>query len=524
MAKIRKAVFRNGMVMLSLLAVIVLSGSVAQAQLECGARVSMPETARAEGVTEVVGTIELRCAPKDLDPDTVFGPQTATVPAMLEVAIQLNTSITNSSDSDGNVEVVAEDNNLGFTVGGISLTGRVLNQTTPGADIADTVFGDGEVSADGDMIMWEIATDTTGTGATDPLNLSGTDDGFSLMIAGVRADASAVGDGENITVNVLVDGDAINSTPIKVADVTTGIDLTVTMASGLQCIVPMVKDDDGEDMYTAVATIKFVEGFASAFTDDHSLVLNLRGIPENVTVMASLAGTGIANDPMVDENAQPVLQGDLAPVTLADSGRDSDGIVVLSAGSGQVIYTFDDEIEGDTALEGTDPLDPKEWNTVTLTFKWESGANPSGIGTGSVAVSYYPVGGDKTPRYTAGETNEVIEVGDCVTSLLFPFVTNIYGYETGVAITNTSPSAGACMLSFSGTDAPADDMEIMVAANSVTTFGVASMAPGFQGFIDAECKFRNGKGFAFISNGFDSMGGPTAAHGYLVADEIVSSD
>ena len=35
---------------------------------------------------------------------------------------------------------------------------------------------------------------------------------------------------------------------------------------------------------------------------------------------------------------------------------------------------------------------------------------------------------------------------------------------------------------------------------------------------------ENGKGFAFISNGFGSMGGPTAAQGYLVADELQESD
>ena len=61
MAKIRKAVFRNGIVMLSLLAAIVLSSSVAYAQ-DCIARANMANTVRAEGMTETVGGIELRCA------------------------------------------------------------------------------------------------------------------------------------------------------------------------------------------------------------------------------------------------------------------------------------------------------------------------------------------------------------------------------------------------------------------------------------------------------------------------------
>ena len=49
MAKIRKAVFRSGIVMMSLLAAIVLSGGVAQAQ-ECVAFAKQPATtARADG-------------------------------------------------------------------------------------------------------------------------------------------------------------------------------------------------------------------------------------------------------------------------------------------------------------------------------------------------------------------------------------------------------------------------------------------------------------------------------------------
>ena len=47
------------------------------------------------------------------------------------------------------------------------------------------------------------------------------------------------------------------------------------------------------------------------------------------------------------------------------------------------------------------------------------------------------------------------------------------------------------------------------------TYGLSVIAEGFQGFLDVNCNFRNGHGFAFISNGFGSMGGPTAAQGYL---------
>ena len=75
----------------------------------------------------------------------------------------------------------------------------------------------------------------------------------------------------------------IKFSPIKLADVTTGLAITVTAATeGLQC----------EPRVMNVATIKFVEGFASALRDTDSLVVAFRDIPEGVTVTPSMMGTG----------------------------------------------------------------------------------------------------------------------------------------------------------------------------------------------------------------------------------------
>ena len=50
------------------------------------------------------------------------------------------------------------------------------------------------------------------------------------------------------------------------------------------------------------------------------------------------------------------------------------------------------------------------------------------------------------PRYASGPTNDVITIEDCTTTLLFPFVTNQLGYNTGLAITNTSEGSGSCTI------------------------------------------------------------------------------
>ena len=81
------------------------------------------------------------------------------------------------------------------------------------------MFGDGELTEDGDAIEWTKI-------ATSGLNLTPdarTERGFNLIISGIRANASMVGDGEDIMANVMVGGTVVNSAPIKVADVTEGL-------------------------------------------------------------------------------------------------------------------------------------------------------------------------------------------------------------------------------------------------------------------------------------------------------------
>jgi hypothetical protein len=508
MAKIRKAVFRSGIVMLSLLAAIVLSSSVAYAQ-ECLAT-AKSNTVRAEGRTEVVGDINLRCR----IPEAKFGVDSSPLDAtdngddvMSTITVELNADITNEATAE-KVEFVAADD-LGYAAGGINLSAVEL--TAEGAldtgviDIPATIMGSLE---DSTTIEWEIANTLLDLVANN-------DDGFSLTIKGIRVDASAVGAGEDVTAIVSFNDTAVHSTPRKVSDVTTGLVVEVDAASGLQCVAE-----------EQTATILIKEGFKSAFTADHSFTLTFRNIPENVMVKPGRTQSSGDADALRDDKA------DLAEVMIQEgttSGLDEDGYVELTAtGTGEVTYDFEvtEAVEADanavppvvgvtaTAYEAN----IEEWLTLEVTFKWKAGTVPLSSES-SVIVSFAPVSTTKLPSFVVGPSMSVLEVEDCTTSLVFPFVTNMYGYETGVAITNTSSEGGMCMLSFSGME---DDMEVMVMAESVTTFGVSMMAPGFQGFIEAECEFREGKGFAFITNGFGTMGGPTAAQGYLVADDSIA--
>ena len=253
-------------------------------------------------------------------------------------------------------------------------------------------------------------------------------------------------------------------------------------------------------------------------TRNSVLVLNFRGIPDGVTVMASLTGEGTA---LKDDGS------DLAPLDLVtgeDEGADEDGMVTLSSvGAGEVMYKFDTGFPGDDAEEAVFDLDnddtfrhiddgTKEWNTVEITFKWKAGEPPLDMGT--VTVSYEPVSSDTDdiPRYASGPTNDVITIGDCTTTLLFPFVTNKHGFNTGLAITNASEGSGSCTLEYSGSDAPGDMTSQPVAGGAQWLNLVSSIAPEFQGYVTASCEFRDAHGFAFITGGGTP---PSLAQGYL---------
>ena len=165
------------------------------------------------------------------------------------------------------------------------------------------MFGDGELSEDGTTIEWEEIPQAN-------LNFDGTNNGFNLVVEGIRANAAMVGDGEDIMVNVMVGGVTVNSTPIKVADVTTGLEVKADVAEGLQC-------SDTDD---AMSTITIQEGFSDAImsmaaadgadeaavdaavANSDSLLVTFTGIPEGVAVMVpAMVGVGMIENPDADE-------------------------------------------------------------------------------------------------------------------------------------------------------------------------------------------------------------------------------
>jgi hypothetical protein len=126
-------------------------------------------------------------------------------------------------------------------------------------------------------------------------------------------------------------------------------------------------------------------------------------------------------------------------------------------------------------------------------------------------------------------------VATCATNLLFPFVTNVGGFDTGIALANTSSdpfgtaaSPGSCSLNLYGTGLPSPSTGIAAPnptggatpyvqpAGSVNAFLLSGIAPGMTGYAIAVCNYQYGYGYAFIEQGLGSNAG--VAEGYVAVN------
>jgi hypothetical protein len=125
------------------------------------------------------------------------------------------------------------------------------------------------------------------------------------------------------------------------------------------------------------------------------------------------------------------------------------------------------------------------------------------------------------PRFIADATaaRTLFNINGCRTVLLYPYVTNIQGFDTGLAIANTSTDpfgtgaqAGSCALNwFQGANNPAVGNTGNIASGTVFTTLTSTAAPGFNGYMIAVCSFQYAHGFAFVSD----LGARNLAMGYL---------
>jgi hypothetical protein len=156
--------------------------------------------------------------------------------------------------------------------------------------------------------------------------------------------------------------------------------------------------------------------------------------------------------------------------------------------------------------------------TVTLSYAPTPSGGAFTSTTGSAASAALTI-----PRFSDSLdiTKTVATITLCTTDLLFPYVINVNGFDTGLAIANTTSDPfsgiaaqqGTCALTFYGSNPPTTLPYVTPNVPTATDWtGLASsLAPGFSGYMVAVCNFQYAHGFAFISD----VGARQLAMGYL---------
>jgi hypothetical protein len=499
---------------LQLLAIglLVAGGAFAQ-DLNCSL-IGTQQNVRAEGKAELLGDINIVCTAAD--PDLGAAPWNT---KQVNIIVNLPVNVTNNIDFGEGSEttdsvLLVNDQKLLYGV-------RTANK--------------------------EIAFDDV----TVPFpGFFGNPDQTIIRISSIRGNVTQLGlpsEGNVIQIDAIVSTEPPSTLSVGVPSVTIGfsrlslISEGITGAiNGLQCV--------SLDSENPALTIR--EGFASAW--------KTQGIPsdaKNTFWESGYYAWGSNNDAGASQDTQfrvgisgvpgnvtfqmntHVSDGDDLQLTLVGevcgSGTNTPFTPVLDgSGNGSVVYKVCDN-------------NPNERETIEipLLITWVVGDTPE-VGAASATISYFPLDGsdfanllDPEPRFvdTASSPEEFLTVVKCVTTLLFPFVTNQSGFDTGLAISNTSEDwglsgidgqDGACEVHYIGTDSsanvPADDIttEDVVAGEQLVwllsaggSHGLVG-APDFQGYVLAACDFQYAHGYAFITDGFGG-GIPALAQGYL---------
>jgi len=208
----------------------------------------------------------------------------------------------------------------------------------------------------------------------------------------------------------------------------------------------------------------------------------------------------------------------------------------VTAGSAAAVYE----------VVNADPSAVEQANIpIGVAFISNTAQNIPTPGQSTVNVSFAPLstvntasGSDPIPRFCDRSTPlNTFHIDICVCNLLFPFVTQAPGFDTGVAIANTTtdpygttPQTGPVDMFFygqvTGGGALPTALQHQTTTGNVpsgqvmtwTTFGGAGAfaaglqpTPGFTGYMIAIAKFQYCHGFAFISD----LGAQKLAEGYL---------
>jgi hypothetical protein len=259
------------------------------------------------------------------------------------------------------------------------------------------------------------------------------------------------------------------------------------------------------------------------------------------TTPLTVPGGGSSTPPQPPAPVTPgLVSGQLTLVSTDVNGNSGAGFSAVS-GSGGLAEVSYSGTTGYATYEtvNSDPNVPETaFIEVYVAFASATAQNLPAPGASTVNVSFAPLSNvgiatatDPIPRF--GDTSTpraAFDINLCTCDLLFPFVTNQSGFDTGIALANTSldpfgtgPQQGTVKLYYFGstvgggvapppfvTQTVPAGQELIFNLSGGGNFGVPAV-PGFEGYIISTANFQYCHGFAFISD----VGAQKLAEGYL---------
>lgn len=552
---------------LLLTALLVLVTGVAAAQivqpLSCTANAGNPPLVRAEGIAEEVGQILIECI------GGTRAAEGATLPT-INVQVFLNTNLTS--------RLYAATSGLGSHSEALLLVDdpQPINQvlcanvdagcpTTATYGAVDPLTGlpvdltylNGRPNVfrakHGSQTPLSLQNSVTWLGV--PFNAPGTAGRRTLRLANVRANASALAVfggaviPSTIAMAISISGTAslpLAQTQLTVAFVQPGLAFSASDEQYNQC-------EDPEDPFTITFSERFGTAFRPVGDGNQSIpsaIYNTESMFSNTTQLpspSSTIGYGVASQAT---RLMATFTNIPTGVTLTLGTATATGGLTLSLVSGTTGSVINISSQSATVVWGVLTANPNvlESVTVPISVSWSS---LPGLGTALVRGDYSPLSTTFTastsaavPRFvpSAGDAVEAFTIVPCQTNLLYPYVTNQAGFDTGLVVSNTSldpygtdPQTGPCTMFYYGkTAAGAQFVDNFTTTSSVAagdhliwllsaggSHG-APATPGFQGYLIVRCNFQFAHGFAFVSD----LGAQRLAMGYipLVLDQNVWGD
>jgi len=513
--------FRKWILALAVLALMVVPASAQQVSCQAAAT---PTNVRAEGIAELVGETFISC--------------TAGAESRVNIQIFLNTNVTS--------KIVQSTATAGVDTEALLLVNDNIGTAKQGI-----------LTAPQSLVWLDVVLPA---GTTNNIRLSN-----------IRANAAGVGAAPGVPNQIFefISVSGVNVIPVPQAQLTVAFVQDGMTFESSDVDAPFQACIGRTAAEGPAFTLSYTENFAVAFKPQGNDAQVVPGEAYNTESGLTLVGNGIgvassgtrvfarfSNIPtgvriwvqtfnVGADATTPTLIANLdttTGVTTSTSGNFRE--VAISNGTGTAVWE----------VELADPFDIDTLEfPVLVTFPTNLQLNVGVAPTqpGRVAGGFSPISTTFVASATAAvprfiddsEAVDVFQIAACVTNLLFPYVTNQGGFDTGVAIVNTSldnatgssgtpanqpfnttTQHGVCNVYYfgamgNGGQLPAPQTTVDIAAGQMVTFalsqggvaGATSSAASFQGYIIARCNFQYAHGFAFISD----VGANEVSHGYL---------